>query len=90
MSNNDLAMHLHFALFNGSSGFVLKPIQLRSIAREGNDEVPPSWPARRALLHRTTFSLLSLHQIPKVGTAHIPPIYRPYTAHIPPIYFPAC
>jgi len=67
MSNNDLAMHLHFALFNGSSGFVLKPIQLRSIAREGNDEVPPSWPARRALLHRTTFSLLSLHQIPKRG-----------------------
>ena len=30
MSNNDLPVQLHFALFNGSSGYVLKPPEMRS------------------------------------------------------------
>jgi len=30
MSNNDLAVHLHFALFNGSDGYVLKPEEMLS------------------------------------------------------------
>ena len=30
MSHNDLAVQLHFALFNGSSGFVLKPPEMRA------------------------------------------------------------
>eukprot|EP00966_Prymnesium_polylepis_P228465 5287588-Prymnesium_polylepis.2 len=28
MSDNDLPLHLHFALFNGSGGFVLKPPEM--------------------------------------------------------------
>jgi len=35
MSNVDLPLQLHFALFNGSSGFVLKPVQM---LQEGSDK----------------------------------------------------
>jgi len=29
MSNNDVPIQLHFALFNGSPGFILKPLEMR-------------------------------------------------------------
>ena len=34
MSNGDLAVQLHFALFNGSEGYVLKPPEMRTSRQE--------------------------------------------------------
>eukprot|EP00966_Prymnesium_polylepis_P033468 778222-Prymnesium_polylepis.1 len=36
MSTNDLAVQLHFALFNGSSGFLLKPLEMRVAGESAN------------------------------------------------------
>jgi len=65
MSNIDVPLHLHFALFNRSRGFVLKPQELRDAADGADDEVP--WPPLRGKLHRTSIEILSLHNIPKRG-----------------------
>ena len=80
MSNNDLATQLHFALFNGSGGYVLKPPEMRTggastaEAAGGADEY---WPPPRAELHRTTIEILSLHNLPKVHLA-IGPSWDPH------------
>jgi len=73
MSNTDLAIQLHFALFNGSRGFVLKPAQMRA-APPATDGTPDGlhsdshfWPLPRETLHRTSIEVLSLHQLPKLG-----------------------
>ena len=34
-SNCDLSLHLHFALFNGSKGYVIKPSEMRRTASNG-------------------------------------------------------
>jgi len=59
MSNVDLPLTLHFALFNGSGGFTLKPQEMRI---EGT-----FWPPSRVQLVRTTVDILSLHNLPKRG-----------------------
>jgi len=59
-SINDLAVQLHFALFNGSEGYVIKPPEMRAA---GTD----CWPPHREMLHRTTIEILSLHTLPKRG-----------------------
>jgi hypothetical protein len=68
MSNIDLPLQLHFALFGLSGGFVLKPHEMRLVPRE--DLITQSadiayWPPPCEGLCRTTISLLSLHNLPK-------------------------
>ncbi|KAL1499340.1 hypothetical protein AB1Y20_011547 [Prymnesium parvum] len=68
MSNNDLPVQLHFALFNGTGGYVLKPEEmLRTRPKDENDDEKALWPPPREELHRTTLELLSLHILPKRG-----------------------
>ena len=77
-SHCDLQAQLHFALFHGSGGYVLKPKEMREASTSGvvnaaNDSaerVPPQeedsyWPPPRSRLHRTTIEILSLHNLPK-------------------------
>ena len=75
MSNPDLAAQLHFALFDGSGGYVLKPKEMRTapsggragaISAEADGHFDEYWPPPRAELHRTTIEILSLHNLPKV------------------------
>jgi len=74
MSNNDLPVQLHFALFKGSGGYVLKPLEMRSTAMpevrdseaEGHAE-DVYWPPPRERLFRATIELLSLHNLLKRG-----------------------
>ena len=71
-SHADLAVQLHFALFNGSSGFVLKPSQmLDNDSGSGDGEQQRDgdlyWPPSRDGLHCTMIEVLSLHSCPKVG-----------------------
>eukprot|EP00966_Prymnesium_polylepis_P145130 3351328-Prymnesium_polylepis.1 len=66
MSNVDLALHLHYALFDGSGGYVLKPSEMRAVSteeavdadcianRDGLDGDAGYWPPSREQLHRTT------------------------------------
>eukprot|EP00966_Prymnesium_polylepis_P074689 1733285-Prymnesium_polylepis.1 len=77
----DVAIHLHFALFNGSSGFVLKPSEMRGGSKEtastlafsaqdsaeeaATNDEDRYWPYTRDWLHRTTVVLHSLHNLPK-------------------------
>jgi len=79
MSNCDLPLHLHFALFNGSGGFVLKPAEM---VTTGDDDAEHQsalsvlssptrkealcWPRPRKRLHRTSIDVISLHYLPKV------------------------
>ena len=78
MSNNDLPVQLHFALFRGSGGYVLKPPEMRT-ALQGAPPGPTGdsrssrknandayWPPPRETLHRTTIEFLSLHHMPAV------------------------
>ena len=75
MSNNDTAIQLHFALFNGSAGFVLKPRGMTETrSPNANDgltksamDVDAYWPPARDRLHSTTIKVLSLHACPKVA-----------------------
>lgn len=79
MSNNDVALQLHFALFSGSGGYILKPPGMRTPAEIGDaprdsrvseDESfvsRPFWPPPREHLHRTTIKIISLHNLPKVS-----------------------
>ena len=42
MSNNDLPLHLHFALFKGSDGFVLKPPEMLAAPLKSDWEAAPT------------------------------------------------
>jgi len=57
MSNNDLPLQLHFALFKGCGGYLLKPPEM----------VQPdaAWPQPRATHLKTTIHVISLHHLPK-------------------------
>eukprot|EP00966_Prymnesium_polylepis_P319774 7376206-Prymnesium_polylepis.2 len=71
-SDADLAVQLHFALFNGSSGFVLKPSEMLdndsgSSGGEQQRDGDLYWPPSRDGLHCTIIEVLSLHSCPKVG-----------------------
>lgn len=76
MSNVDVPLQLHFALFSSSSGgFVLKPpemriitpIELDGIGQDGShDQLHLQWPPSRSHLFCATINILSLHQLPKV------------------------
>jgi len=65
-SNADLPVQLHFALFAGSGGFVLKPLDMCTsdvaldIAKED-----AFWPPPHERLHRTSTKIISLHNLPK-------------------------
>jgi len=62
----DLAVQLHFALFNGSGGYVLKPALLRhEELPQDLEEEETSWPPPQERLHRTSIEILSLHCLPK-------------------------
>jgi len=68
MSNNDLAIQLHFALFDNLAGYKLKPPEMVGGAHEESedvDNVDACWPPPRAHLHRASLKLLSLHNLPK-------------------------
>eukprot|EP00966_Prymnesium_polylepis_P244207 5647632-Prymnesium_polylepis.3 len=77
----DLPAHLHFALFAGSDGFVLKPPEMLAARRDpsgGSFDEPASeidpdnnyWPPAREHLICTSLDLLSLHNLPKVLTSN--------------------
>jgi len=74
MSNNDLAVQLHFSLFKDFAGYTLKPPKMRAThhtirdveVEDGLDE-DDYWPPPRERLHRTTIDILSLHNLPKGG-----------------------
>jgi len=61
-SNNDVALQLHHALFNGSGGYVLKPWKMRT-STEGHDD--DYWPTACDSLQRVTLGVFSLHNCPK-------------------------
>lgn len=70
MSNIDLAVCLHFALFNRSGGFVLKPPEMTSLgdvatSRRFSDIM--YWPPAREMLHCATVRVNSLFGLPKRG-----------------------
>jgi hypothetical protein len=86
MSNTDLAIQLHFALFKGSGGFVLKPPRMGIDDYDGDDGGWQTsdeslgdfyWPPSRELLHRVSIELLSLHNLPKVQNARPDPFRAP-------------
>jgi len=66
MSNNDLPVQLHYALFKGSGGYVLKPAEMR-VEQLGEQEDAVRWPPARVKLHHATIHVLSLHNLPKRG-----------------------
>jgi len=81
MSVNDLAVQLHFALFKGAGGYVLKPPEMvasRSSAGNSGAQRPSTseeeqedddvyWPPPRSMLEGTTIHIFSLHNEPKHG-----------------------
>eukprot|EP00966_Prymnesium_polylepis_P067836 1576974-Prymnesium_polylepis.1 len=78
MSNCDLAVHLHFALFDGTAGYLLKPPEMMIAAddrcsRSSNSEVSHEagsedafWPPPRQSLLCVSMDVISLHNLPKV------------------------
>eukprot|EP00966_Prymnesium_polylepis_P289876 6695801-Prymnesium_polylepis.1 len=77
MSNVDLPNQLHFALFHGSGGFLLKPPEMlvadshadkkekkRARRHSAHDDV--YWPPPRQTVHQVAVEILSLHNLPKV------------------------
>jgi len=73
-SDVDLAVQLHFALFKGSEGYVLKPDLMRAAVAEDSavktsdrDADEHYWPAACSMLFCATIEILSLHQCPKRG-----------------------
>ena len=57
LQTNDLPTQLHHALFEGSQGYVLKPLGMR---------IPePEWPPTSPTLTRFTLEVLSLHGLPR-------------------------
>eukprot|EP00966_Prymnesium_polylepis_P228434 5286828-Prymnesium_polylepis.3 len=71
MSNNDLAVNLHFALFNTSAGYLLKPpgmcaSNVDADSPTGTRDLDDSyWPPARDVLQRTVIEIISLHSCPK-------------------------
>jgi len=73
----DMAVQLHFALFNGHKGYVLKPkgMQVQSDPRgssvlegaqdNGQPDDDRCWPPPRKFLQCVTLNCLSLHNLPK-------------------------
>jgi len=57
----DLPAQLHFALFEDSGGYVLKPSEMRGA------EGTTAWPPSRDTLCRVTIELLSVHGLPQLG-----------------------
>jgi len=77
-SESDLSVQLHFALFKGHGGYVIKPKEMRlassrhTSAEEstGDDkhvEDSGGWPPPREHLQCVTLQIVSLHQLPKRG-----------------------
>ena len=54
----DLPVQLHFALFKGSGGYVLKPAEMRAAPAE---DVDAYWPPPREQVRRVTLQIISLH-----------------------------
>jgi hypothetical protein len=79
MSNNDLAVNLHFALFNTSAGYLLKPpgmcaSNVDADSPTGTRDLDDSyWPPARDVLQRTVIEIISLHSCPKVCGASVRP-----------------
>jgi len=75
MSNVDLPVQLHFAMFKGSDGYVLKPPEMCVAPNEGKllmrskreKDDDTYWPPARETLHCTDVAILSLHNLPKRG-----------------------
>ena len=79
MSNNDISVQLHFALFEGTAGYLLKPREMMSRQQDSrkrsdsigeageDDENDDYWPPQRELSHRTSINVISLHNLPKVS-----------------------
>ena len=80
MGTCDLAVQLHFALFNGSTGYLLKPPEMKAVQAHGWRVPIQLTPGRRELvddenywpppcdrLYLTTIDLCSLHNCPKRG-----------------------
>eukprot|EP00966_Prymnesium_polylepis_P058586 1356949-Prymnesium_polylepis.1 len=73
-SANDVSVQLHFALFNGHGGFVLKPKEMRggssrrASAERGNEQLDDDngWPPPRKFLQCIAVHAISLHNLPKV------------------------
>jgi len=80
MSNNDLAVQLHFAMFKGSKGYVLKPVEMRKHSEmnslnspndsdwhdyDADCETDHYWPPPRERLKRLSIEVISLHNLPK-------------------------
>jgi len=61
MSNNDLPLQLHYALFNKTDGYQLKPREMR----EELAALEQAWPPPRDSLSCITCAVLSLHNLPK-------------------------
>ena len=57
LQTNDLPTQLHHALFEGSQGYVLKPLGMRA--------PEPDWPPPSLTLTRVTLEILSLHGLPR-------------------------
>ena len=69
MSNLDLHLQLHFALFKHSGGYVLKPAEQRVVQDHdemGHHDEDNYWPPLREQLLCTSIDVLSLHSLPKV------------------------
>jgi hypothetical protein len=68
MTNNDLAIHLHFALFDGSDGYVIKPVEMLQCGGDSEATDPDDyWPPPSRRLHTAAIELISLHTLPKHG-----------------------
>ncbi|KAL1527507.1 hypothetical protein AB1Y20_008897 [Prymnesium parvum] len=78
MSNNDLPVQLHFALFAGTGGYVLKPHGMRKTQPHPSQHSAHSpchptcdadeyWPPARETVACATIEILSLHNLPKRG-----------------------
>jgi len=74
MSNTDLPVQLHFALFDGCKGFLLKPpamlasstrLTSDAAAESANLEADSCWPPPHEMLTCTTIEVFSLHNLPK-------------------------
>jgi hypothetical protein len=71
-------MQLHFALFNGTSGYLLKPREMYSDPRDANrgpgvgEQAPQGkerddyWPPPQEYLYCVSIHVISLHRLPKV------------------------
>jgi len=77
-SDSDLSVQLHFALFNGHGGFVLKPKEMRlGFSRHTSTEDSTQddkhfdddcgWPPPRKHLQCVTLQIASLHSLPRRG-----------------------